>query len=57
MACAAHLTSEPLDARNVASTLTVVWWQDAFTRPMPEEIQRAVATVDWGSCAKDYDFG
>lgn len=56
MACVAHLTSEPLDPNMLASTLTVVWWQDTFTRPLPEEIQREVATVDWARCAKDYDF-
>lgn len=56
MACIAHLTSEPFDPDMLASTLTVVWWQDGFTRPLPEEIQRSVATVDWGRSAKDYDF-
>jgi hypothetical protein len=56
MACVASLTSEPLDPDNTASTLTVVWWQDAFTRPLPEEIERAVAAIDWGKCARDYDF-
>ena len=38
------------------SSLTLVWWQDAFTRPLPEEIERAAATVDWARSAKDVEF-
>jgi hypothetical protein len=56
MACVACLTSEPLDPDSTASTLTVVWWQDTFTRPLPDEIERAVAPVDWARSARDYDF-
>lgn len=55
MACIAHLTSEPLDPDNVASSLTVVWWQDAFTLPLPQEIQSAVAGIDWRRFARDDD--
>lgn len=56
MACVAHLTSAPLDPDGTESTLTVVWWQDAFTRPLPEEIERVVAAVDWERCASDQDW-
>ena len=56
MACLAHLTSKPLDPDNTSSDLTLVWWQDAFTRPLPEEIECAAALVDWQRAAKDHDF-
>jgi hypothetical protein len=55
MARIAHLTSAPLDPDNTASTVTVVWWQDAFTLPLPREIERAVAGIDWRRSARDYD--
>lgn len=55
MACIAALTSEPLDPDSTASTLTVVGWQDALTRPLHDEIERAVANVEWQRSAKDYD--
>jgi hypothetical protein len=56
MACAARLTSAPLDPDNLSSDLTLVWWQDAFTLPLPEEIAAAAAAVEWERCARDHDF-
>jgi hypothetical protein len=49
MACIAQLTSAPLDPDNLSSDLTLVWWQDAFARPLPDEISAAVAEVAWGA--------
>jgi hypothetical protein len=34
----------------------VVWWQDEFTLPLPQEIERAIASVEWRKFAEDYDF-
>jgi hypothetical protein len=56
MACVALLESKPRDPDMLASTLTLVWWQDSFTRPLPEEIERAAAGIDWAANARDYDF-
>jgi hypothetical protein len=56
MACMARLTSKPMDPEQTASELTVVWWQDAFDAPLPVEIERAVATIDWEAHAEDWEF-
>lgn len=56
MACMARLTSEPLDPSMTASRLTLVWWQDAFDGPLPVEIERAAATIDWEARAEDWEF-
>jgi hypothetical protein len=56
MACVARITSEPLDAYMVASELTLLWWQDAFEAPLPQEIERAAAGVDWSGAARDVDL-
>ncbi|WP_248360526.1 hypothetical protein [Anaeromyxobacter oryzae] len=51
MACVAQLESKPHDPERLASAVTLVWWQDAFTRPIPEEIERAAACIDWASAS------
>lgn len=56
MACLARLTSAPLDPEMVSSELTLVWWQDAFLLPLPQEIERAAAGVNWRRCAEDVDL-
>lgn len=56
MACLARLNSEPLDPYMVSSELTLVWWLDAFELPLPQEIERAVAGVDWAKWARDVDL-
>jgi hypothetical protein len=56
MACLARITSKPLDPYMVSSELTLVWWQDAFELPLPQEIERAVAGVDWARSARDVDL-
>jgi hypothetical protein len=56
MACIARLSSSPRDPEMLASELTVVWWQDSFAVPLPEEIARAAAAVDWGRNARDVDL-
>jgi hypothetical protein len=56
MACAARLISDPLDADMTESWLTLVWWQDAFTLPLPQEIERAAQQVTWEEVAQDWDF-
>ena len=55
MACMAHLLSSPLDADMVSSELTLVWWQDSFSLPLPAEIERAAASLKWEHQAKDVD--
>jgi hypothetical protein len=40
MARMARLSSAPLDPDLVSSELTLVWWQDGFTSPMPAEVER-----------------
>jgi hypothetical protein len=58
MACIARLTSEPLVGNdfNVSSDLTLVWWQDRFESPLPAEIERAAAGIDWNRLAQDVEF-
>jgi len=56
MACAVALTSAPLDPEMVASTLTLLWWQDSFEAPLPAEIEKAVSGVNWTGWARDHDF-
>jgi hypothetical protein len=56
MACMARLSSAPLDPDLVSSELTLVWWQDGFTSPMPAEIERAAAGVEWERVAIDVDL-
>jgi len=56
MACVARLTSEPIDPYFVASELTLLWWQDSFDTPLPQEIERAAAGVDWDAAARDVDI-
>ncbi len=56
MACVARLTSEPIDSYMVASELTLLWWQDSFEAPLPQEIERAAAGVDWVGAAVDVDL-
>lgn len=57
MACIARLTSEPLVPNSTAasSELTLVWWQDAFDAPLPMEIERAAAALDWRRSARDVE--
>jgi hypothetical protein len=55
MACAAKLDSDPM-SDGLVSSLTLVWWQDAFRGSIADEIQRAAAAVDWEREARDYDF-
>ncbi len=57
MACIARLTSAPLDPEMVSSELTLVWWQDAFEAPLPREIERAAAGLDWQHSAADANDG
>jgi hypothetical protein len=33
-----------------------VWWQDAFSAPLPVEIERAAAVIDWERSAIDVDL-
>ena len=56
MACMARLTSKPRDPDLRASELTLVWWLDAFTAPLPDEIERAAAHVDWERSAREVDL-
>jgi hypothetical protein len=56
LACIAYLTSAPLDPEQVASELTLVWWQDGFVEPLAKEIERAAAGVRWDLCAEDVDL-
>ena len=58
MACIARLTSAPIveDGFNTSSELTLVWWQDRFEAPLPAEIERAAAAIDWERSAVDVEF-
>jgi hypothetical protein len=56
MARMARLSSAPLDPDLVSSELTLVWWQDGFTSPMPAEVERAAAGVEWERVAIDVDL-
>jgi hypothetical protein len=58
MACIARLISQPVveDGFNAWSQLTLVWWQDAFDAPMPVEIERAAAGLEWERSARDVEF-
>lgn len=56
MACMARLTSKPMGFDMASSELTLVWWQDALDAPLPLEIERAAAGVDWENSAQDQDF-
>lgn len=58
MVCMARLTSAPLVQGGLAgsSELTLVWWQDRFDAPLPVEIERAAAGVDWERSARDVEF-
>jgi hypothetical protein len=40
----------------VASELTLLWWQDGFEAPLPQEIERSAAGVDWEAAARDVDL-
>lgn len=59
VACMARLASSPLHEDHgdldlpVASELTLVWWQDSFSLPLPAEIERAAASLDWDVHARD----
>ncbi len=55
MACMARLSSAPVDPELVSSELTLLWWQDAFELPLPQEIERAAADLDWAGRAEDVD--
>lgn len=58
LACIARLTSSPIvdDGDTTSSELTVVWWQDGFTLPLPQEIERAAEGLAWRDLAKDVAF-
>jgi hypothetical protein len=56
MACAAQLISDPIDPEMTFSWLTLVWWQDAFETPLPQEIERTAAGLAWEASARDFDF-
>jgi hypothetical protein len=56
MACVARITSKPIDPEMIASELTLVWWVDLFEAPLPQEIERAAAGVDWNGTARDVDL-
>lgn len=47
MVCAASLVSKPLGDKGWGSKLTLVWWQDVFTDPLPAVIDRAAAGLVW----------
>jgi hypothetical protein len=53
MACMAGLVSSPLDPDALRSALTLVFWADVFTTPLPLEIERAVSSVSWEREAED----
>jgi hypothetical protein len=56
MACMARLSSAPVDPEMVSSELTLLWWQDALELPLPQEIERAAAGLDWAGRAEDVDL-
>lgn len=58
LACIARLTSKPVvrDDDNTSSELTLLWWQDGFTLPLPQEIQRVAEGLAWNDLAKDVAF-
>jgi hypothetical protein len=56
MLCMARLTSSPIDSYMVSSELTLVWWQDVFELPLPQEIERVASGVAWERLAKDVDL-
>ena len=56
MACMARLSSEPINSKMVSSELTLLWWMDAFELPLPQEIERVAANLDWARSAQDVDL-
>jgi hypothetical protein len=52
MTCMAALVSKPLGDKGWGSHLTLVWWQDEFTDPLPLVIERAAAGVVWERVAR-----
>jgi hypothetical protein len=56
MACMARLSSDPINPRMVSSELTLVWWQDALDLPLPQEIERVAAGLDWARSSEDVDL-
>ena len=56
MACMARLSSRRIDPEMVSSELTLLWWQDALELPLPQEIQRVAAGLDWARSAQDVDL-
>lgn len=56
MACMARLSSKPVDPKMVSSELTLLWWQDALNLPLPQEIERVAAGVDWARSSEDVDL-
>jgi len=56
MACMARRSSDPINPRMVSSELTLVWWQDALELPLPQEIERVAAGLDWARSSEDVDL-
>ncbi len=56
MACTARLSSRPINPKMVSSELTLLWWMDAFELPLPQEIERVAAGLDWAGSAQDVDL-
>lgn len=40
----------------VSSELTLLWWQDTFQLPLPQELERAASGLDWARLAEDVDL-
>jgi hypothetical protein len=57
MACMAVLEAEPMNPEAFHSSLTIVWWVDAFSSPLPAEVERAAAGVAWEREARDRGVG
>jgi hypothetical protein len=45
MACMAALVLEPMSPGAFHSSLTLVWWVDAFSAPLPAEVEQATASL------------
>jgi hypothetical protein len=56
MACMARLSARPIDPEMVSSELTLLWWQDAMELPLPQEIERVAAGLEWVGAAEDVDL-
>jgi len=52
-----HVIEESRSRLDMASSaMTLVCWPDAFAAPLPQEVARAAASIDWQRSARDVNL-